>query len=294
MLRNAPVPLLVLFLFTAVVAADGEKKNDPSEKRAKKAEIVIRSPQRGSTPITFLVKNGARVKRGEILVKFATKGADEKLDNARVAVNQARAQVEAAKVAYQSVDTGDMKLAEVRLKVAELQRAAVDSEMRLEIETAEHEAELANKTVALLEQRFQQVKVLVEAGKSDAKNLHELELALLKGKAQMRLARAKHDHLLKRERPLRLARADAAVLEAHIEVDRAKRSALSQRTTSRAKLAAMETQYNHLRAQLARREQEIRASVIYAPAAGVVRWAIPVLREGAIVRQNQPLLILKP
>ncbi|MBW2065130.1 MAG: efflux RND transporter periplasmic adaptor subunit [Deltaproteobacteria bacterium] len=270
-------------------------------------QVVIKNEVEGKTTILYLIPEGTRVKKGDLLVELdASSLLDEKIDqqirvqnaeaafisareNLEVVKNQAEADVDKAKLSYKFAREDLTKYVEGeypnQLKEAEAKLTLAREELTRSQEKLEWSRRLFNeKYISETEFRTDELTV-----KKNALNLElaKNDLELLKNYThKRRLDQLKSDLKQARmalERTIRKAKADVAQAEANLKAKRA--------------------EFERQKDKLKKIERQIEKTKIYAPADGLVIYAtsaqkggfrhrVQPLEEGQVVRERQELIHL--
>jgi len=256
----------------------------PAEK-----EIEIRCPLPGSSAILSIVKDGARVKEGDLLVTLDNSNLRTDVERLRAEVVMRAGEMSTAKRRLQRAEAEikRMEVAEFAVKVAELRCRAHAVELDMERKMIEREIAVAQKAFELLKRH---VESLAASGGDSAPAAAELEL--LKAEAALETATNKK-RLFEAMCPLKEAELELAKRQSELEFALMKRETAEELESAKASLAAGEQMQRAREDRLKRLEDLLSQSTVLAPSNGTVRHLKQGnIAEGIYVRERQPLLIL--
>lgn len=262
--------------------------------------LEIRSEVEGLTRILHIVPEGSVVKKGDRLVELDASRLRDKQAEQQVALVEAQgglSRAETALAGLKEVGTSRLAVAELALKVAELDRQkfqAEGGELALEMKKIESQIAVAEKRLKVAEMVLGQVAKAVEEGRAEKKNLEEASLAVFESRVRLEMAQAGKQLLIKHIRDYRNAVLELAIVQA-------KSTLIEIKTESRVGLQKAEAELRARRAvveleekKLAHIGEQIDKCRIIAPRDGAVVYVgfagSPVLKQGAVVRQRQPML----
>jgi HlyD family secretion protein len=261
----------------------------------------------GRTSILTLIDEGARVKKGDLLIELdASELLDKKIDqqiraqnaeaafvgareNLAVVENQAQSDVDKAELAY-SFAGQDLK--KYREGEYPNQLKEVESKITLAKEEITRAKDKLEWSLKLYDEKFISSTELRADGLAAKKKVLDLELAqndmkLLKNFTyQRRLAQLKSD-----------------VKQTQMALERTKRKAKANVVQAQANLEAKKAEFSRQKDKLKKIERQIEKAKIYAPADGLVVYAtsakrgrrgrpVEPLDEGQVVREHQELIYL--
>lgn len=281
--------------FTVVLEEKGEL-------RAKNS-IDIKSEVDGENRIIYLIPEGSRVQKGDLLVELASDRIEEKLHNQRIKVSSTKAAWEAAQAEYEiqlDQNASDIRKAELKLELARLKLEKFKQgdwkvtlrEKELAVERARKVLDRRRKDLAnsrRLRDKEYITQVEYEQAEFDA-YVAQVELEM----AELRLRMAQeYDY------KTQLAQLESDVEEAAKELERVRKNARAQESRKKAEMEAKETEYRYAVQELQKLEDQLAKTKIYAPAPGFVvyyneRWWDESNRisEGSVVRKQQTILTL--
>jgi len=279
--------IIVVTASWLVSPAFGAEPKAPAQK-----EVEIRSPLPGTSAILTIVKDGARVKEGDLLITLGSSGLQAEQEQLRMEVAAATAEMIAAKTGLQRAEVERKKtdVADLALNVAELRCHAHSAELDLELKMIERDIEIAQKSLELIKRHVK--NTVTDTGTGNSFEEAAAELEILKAEAALETATNKR-RLLEIMRPLKKAELGLAMTHAQMDCAVAKRATAEELEVAKASLAAHEQKLQMEQARLKRIEELIVLSAVVAPSDGTVRYVGKgSIAEGALVRERQPLLVL--
>lgn len=261
-------------------------------KTSAEKEVEIRSPLPGISTILMIVKDGAKVRKGDLLITLDSSDLQTEREKSRMEVAVATAETIAAKNGLQraEVESKRTDVADLAQKVAELRCNAHSAEMDLELKMIEREIEVAQQSLELIKRHVK--NTVTDTGTGNSFEEAAAGLERLKAEAALETATNKK-RLFEIMRPLKKAELELAITHAKMDCAVAKCATAEELETAKASLAAHEQKLQMEKARLKRIEELITLSAIVAPSDGVVRHVAKArIAEGAHVRERQPLLIL--
>lgn len=269
-------------------------------------QVVIKSEVEGRTTILYLIPEGTRVKKGEILVELdSSRLEDQKVDqqikvqNAEAAFIRARENLEVVKNQAQS-DTDKTELA---LAFAEEDlKNYVEGEFPQEVREAEAKITLAEEELQRTEEKLAWSKVLFTEKYLSQSELQADELAAKKAKLDLELVRADLDLLRNFTYQRKLAQLESDVRQSTMALERTRRRVDADIVQATADLRAKKSEFERQQSKLEKSEEQIAKTRIHAPADGMVvystsakaswRGNVEPLDEGQEVRELQDLIYL--
>jgi HlyD family secretion protein len=267
---------------------------------------VIKSMLEGRTTILYLVPEGKRVDKGDLLVELdASSLLDEKVDqeirvqNADASFVQAREGLEVAKNQAQS----DVEKAELTLRFAkeDLEKYK-EGEYPNELKVLEAKITLAKEELQRANEKLDWSKQLFNEKYLSATELQADELAAQKTKLDLELAENNLSLFKEYTYKRNIAQLSADVKQAEMALERVKRKASADVVQAEAQLRARESEFKRQKDKLDKIIEQIGKAKIVAPTDGLVVYAtsaqfswrgnVEPLAEGQEVRERQELIYL--
>ncbi|NOY82386.1 MAG: efflux RND transporter periplasmic adaptor subunit [Kiritimatiellaeota bacterium] len=271
-----------------------------------KDQVIITSQVEGRTTILYLIPEGTRVKKGQLLVELdASKLEDAKVDqeirvqNAEAAAIRSRENLEVVR----SQGESDVDKTELALRFANDDlRKYKEGEYPNQVKELEARITLAEEDVHRTEEKLKWSKVLFEEKYLAETELQADELAAKKARLDLDLARNNlalfKEYTCKRT----LAQLESDVKQGKMALERVKRRAAADLVQAKADLAAKESEYRRQQSKLQKIVEQIAKARIVAPTDGLVVYATSAkaswrgnkepLDEGQEVRERQELIYL--
>jgi len=270
-------------------------------------QIILKSEVEGRTTVLFLVEEGTNVKEGELLVELdSSRLLDDRIDqeirvqNAEAAFIRARENLAVAENQAES----DIDLAELRLEFAKQDlRKYVEGEYLNELKEAESRITLAKEELQTAEEKLKWSRELHAREYISQMELQIDELSAHKKKLDLELSENELLLLEDFSHPRKLAELESDVKQAEMALERAKRKATADVVQAEAELRAKDSEYRRHKDKLAKLEEQIVKTKIYAPADGLVIYATSAqtkhwrgnqepLDEGSEVHEREELIYL--
>ena len=272
----------------------------PSEQEIIKCELE------GRTTILYLIPEGTRVRKGELLVELdASKLEDAKVDqeirvqNAEAAFIQSRENLEVVKNQAQSdIDKAELALRFAKEDLQQYREGLFPNELK------EHEARivLAKEELQRTRERLKWSKVLFDEKYLAESELQADELACKKAALDVDLATNNMTLLRAFTYKRNVAQLESDVKQAEMALERVKRKASADVVQAKTQLRAKESEFKQQGDKLAKIKDQISKARIVAPRDGLVVYATSTqfrwrgssepLDEGQEVRERQELIHL--
>ncbi len=267
--------------------------------------VIIKNEVEGRRAIISLVPEGARVKKGDLLVELdASSLIDSRLDqeirvqnahatfiNAQetlaVVENQAKSDVDKAKLTFQFA-RDDL-------------RKYIEGDYPNELKRTEAQITLAEEELTRARETLKWSRTLAEDKYISQTELQADELMEKKRGLDLSLARNNLRLLTEFVYKRNIAQLESDVQQAEMALERSIRKARADTVQARANLKAREAEYTRQKDRLSKIEEQIVKARIVAPMDGQVvyatsaqrrRWNVEPLAEGIEVRERQDLIHL--
>jgi len=272
-------------------------------------QVVIKNEVEGKTSIIYLIPEGTRVKKGQLLVELdASRLLDEKIDqqikvqnteaafvgareNLAVVKNQAEADVDKAQLAY-DFSKEDLK-------------KYLEGDYPNQLKEAESRITLAKEEVTRSQEKVEWSRRLFNEKYISNTELTADELTLKKDILDLELTENNLDLLKNYTHKRRLAQLESDVKQAKMALERTIRKAKADVVQAGANLEAKKAEFERQKDKLKKTEIQIEKTKIYAPTEGLAvhatsvssggpprRRTIQPLDEGQEVRERQELIHL--
>jgi HlyD family secretion protein len=265
--------------------------------RSESEEICSRVEQ--PMTILFVAPQGKTVKKGDLLVELdASALVDERM---RQAFLKRKAESEMlwareSQVREGRAAIGQVELAEKALRLAQSQmKAFTEGEYPMQLADAKAEVTLAQERLMMTQERVNQLRAESQQART---KLQEAQLALMEASAQSNAAQSRLSFLTGLLHDSKSAELELAVAQREFELACAKDAVSAAAVRGNADLSLAEMSRAMESDRLARLEDQIGKSRIYAPRDGTIIYPNDpdeaALRPGAIVRERQAIVYLLP
>jgi len=247
-------------------------------------QIILKNEVEGKTSITYVIPEGNRVKKGELLIELDVSTLEDLKIDQEISVQNTEAAFISAKENLAVVENqakSDVDLAKLTLDFArqdlekylngehpyELDKANAD------ITLAEEQLTRADETLKWSEKLFEQNYISKTEREADKLSKDEKELAV-------KLAKKSKDLLTEYTYKRNLAKLQSDVNQADMALERTNRKAHADVIQAQAELKAKESEFGRQKDKLAKAEDQISKTKIYAPADGLVIYATSAKNSG--------------
>jgi HlyD family secretion protein len=272
-----------------------------------KDQVIIQNEVEGRTSLIYLIDEGSRVKKGDLLVELdASSLLDTKIDqeisvqnaeaayinskeNLAVVENQAESDKDVAQLTLDFAQV-DLK----KYQEGEYPNTLKDAEAKIKL--AEEELERAQDTFAWSQKLWEEKYISENEQQAD-------ELAVTRRELDRDLAIGSRDLLRDFTYPRQIKQLESDIRQAEMALERTMRKANADVVQAQADLKAKEAEFNRQKDKLAKIEDQLKKTKLYAPADGLVIYATSAqrggfrggdepLKEGQEIRERQELIYL--
>ena len=272
-----------------------------------KEQIIIKNEVEGRTSIISLIPEGTRVKKGDLLVELdASSLEDQKIDQ-EIRVQNAEASYISSKenlAVAENQAKSDVELAKLTLEFArqDLEKY-IGGEYPYELDKAEAEIALAEEELTRARETLKWSQQLYDEKYISQTELRADQIAEKKKALDVQLAKKSKDLLTDYTYKRNLDRLKSDLAQAEMALERTERKAKADVIQAQANLKAKEAEYRRQKDKLNKNECQIEKTKIYAPADGLViyatsaksggfRRAVEPLEEGQEIREREELIHL--
>ncbi|MBA4028629.1 MAG: hypothetical protein C0475_05765 [Planctomyces sp.] len=272
------------------------------------SQIELRSRVEKTTTVAELVREGTFVSAGTVVVRLNAEQIEQEIDNAKPALESARADAAVAENAYAiQVNENDSALrqAQLKLTLAMLDlRQWEEGDIKAKRQELSLALDRATREVERLKDRYERAQTLEAQGFLARDQLRQDELAYLEAQASLKTAGLNMEIYESFQYPRDREVKVSDVREAEAEVERVTRKNASELATREADRVNKKQQLALLEAKLAKLIDQRDATVMRAPRDGLVVYDSSLNRErggpgseqaldvGRDVRYNQRLIVL--
>lgn len=268
-------------------------------------QITIKSEVEGRTTILFLVPEGTRVQKGQLLVELDTSELANNRVDQDILVQNADSAFVTAKENLDVVSNqakSDVELADLTLRFAmeDLEKYN-DGEYPTQLNEAKGNVTLAEEELVRAREKYEWSKKLYEENYLSETELKSDELSWKRCDLNVKTAKGNLDLLERYTYKREVAKLQSDVSQNKMALERAKSKASSDLVQAQVSLRAKELEFNRQKERLTKIDEQIKKARIVAPMDGLViyttsgqqRWGDgEPLAEGQEVRERQELIYL--
>lgn len=269
-------------------------------------QVVIQNEVEGRTTIISLVPEGQFVEEGDLLIELDASQLEQSLverqireQNAEAAFIRARENLEVTKNQAES----DLKKAQLDYELAQMDlQKYLEGEYPNQVREAESRITLAKEEVERVTEKYAWSERLFNEKYISQTELESDRLAKNRAELDYELSMASLDLLKEFTYKRRLAELESNVTQTSMALERTTRKARADVVQAEADLKAKEAEYKQEQDRLAKLEQQIAKTKIYAPVSGMVIYATSArggwrgndepLDAGREVREREELIYL--
>lgn len=282
----------------------GSVESQSREKIVNRVDDFGEGRRSRGTPILFVVPNGTRVKKGDLLVELDVTGHQERLDVQTLATQEAESEnIQAQAQLENQVTQNETNLAEAELAL-ELAKLALEQfedesggTFQIQVQDVELAIQEAQASRMIEETNLAGVEKLYSLGYRSQGELAQARLSSMRAEQRLAGAIAKKKELVAYEyqkSKLQLTGQVASAKRSLTQVERDNKAILTQ---VKALADAAERGLKKEKERLARYEKQVEKGKIYAPADGMAaygsnhgKWYYDEIRVGATIRPRQEIL----
>ena len=273
--------------------------------KAREQEI-LKNEVEGRTTILSLIPEGTRVKEGELLIELdGSELLDNKIDQ-QIRVENAeavfiRARENLAVTENQAKSDVDKAVLTLEFAKQDLEKY-IQGEYPNELKKAESSIELARESVSRSKDQLEWSEKLYKEKFISQTELQADQLEANRDKVDLEIANNNLALLKDYTYSRNVAELESDVSQAEMALERTNRKAKSDVVQAQADLRANESEYKREQTKLAKIEEQITKTKIYAPSEGLVIYATSAkgnwrgnqepLDEGQEVREREELIYL--
>ncbi|SDU45315.1 efflux RND transporter periplasmic adaptor subunit [Desulfobacula phenolica] len=270
-------------------------------------QIIIKNEVEGKTSIIYLIPEGTRVTKGDLLVELdASALIDSRLDQ-EIKVQNAEASYVNAKenlAVAENQAKSDMDLAQLTLEFARQDlKKYTKGEYPNELKKTQADITLAEEELTRVRDTLKWSQTLYKEKYISQTELQADQLSEKKKALDLDLAKNNYALLVNYTHQRNLAQRKSDVSQAKMALERTQRKARADVIQARAELKARQAEYQRQKDKLEKFQEQIGKTKIYAPADGLVIYATSArgglfrhnaepLQEGQDIRERQELIYL--
>lgn len=267
-------------------------------------EIVVRSELEGSAPIISIVKEGAFVKKGDLLVELDSAELTDRLTQQEVTTQSSQfayVQAKEALAIQKSVNASNVKDAELALELAkdDLEKYQEGDIPQLG-RNATNDIIVAEEEFKRAEERLRWTKTLAEKDFASPSEVQQDDLARTRALINVEKAKTSLELMKKYDFPKQLRLKQSKVDQAEVELMRIQQRARAQEAQAEAELESRQRNLDFNEKKLQHYKEQLEFTKIMAPQDGMVIYASStggsrgnyLIEEGASIRQKQDVIVL--
>lgn len=270
-------------------------------------QIEIRNQLEQPTTITEIVKEGASVKAGDVLVRLNSEAIETQIREEQLRVETARSELTAAENAYQiqvSDNESATRKAQLDVDVKELElKQWLDGEVKSKRQANQLALERADRELTRLKDKYERAVELEKQGFLSRDELRRDEVAYLEARAALETARLNQAVYDDYEFPKDEKVKRSAVEEARSELERTRKRNESQLEIRAADRRNKREQLSIREDRLTKLKEQFELATLKAPIDGLVVYDTSLNRDrrgqgeapldvGRQVTRNQRLIVL--
>lgn len=245
-------------------------------------QVILKSKVEGRTTILWLIDEGINVEEGDLLVELdGSKLLDTKIDQQIMVQNGEAAYITASEnfAVVENQAQSDIELAELTLEFAELDiKKYQEGEYPNLLREANVQIILAEEELERADEKFNWSQKLYKEKYISNTELQTDQLSRKKAELNLELTENNLKLLEEFTHGRTLSQLNSDVKQATMSLERTKRKARANTAQARADLKAKESEFNRQKDKLAKLEEQITKTKIYAPASGQVIYATSAQR----------------
>jgi HlyD family secretion protein len=266
--------------------------------------VEIRSQVEQPATIVYVIPPGQTVEKGDVLVELDVSALMDKRIQQVVQVRKAETEMILAREtrAWDSqAAQGQIVVGEKALRLAQSQlKAYTEGEYPRQLALAEGAVKIAKEKRTMTEDRVDRLVAAVKTQQDQAvkDSLQEAQIAEQEASMQLYATTSSLSLLKSFVHDTKVAELELAVAQREFDLARAKDALTAAKARGAALLSLAEMQYHHEADRLAKMDDQIAKSKVYAPRDGIVVYPSdtdePPIKAGTVVRDQQVLLRLLP
>ncbi len=256
-------------------------------------KVILKSEIEGQSTILFIIPEGQRVKKDDLLVELDVSSLADSLIDQQIRMQNAEATFINSRENFEIVKNqaqSDIDQAQLLFDFAKQDlRKYLEGEFPKLQKTAETDITLREQTLNQAEYKLKWSKILFEEKYLSQTELMADEKAEVESKLRLELAKADLALLNEFTYQREIAQLTSDVTQTEMALERDQRKANANIVQASADLQATQSQYNREISKLKKLEEQISKAKIYAPMDGLVVYASSAERGRSFRSSNEPL-----
>ncbi len=240
-------------------------------------QTIIKNEVEGRTSIVSIIPEGTRVKKGDLLVELDVSTLEDQKIDQDIRVQNAEAAYIGTKENLAVVENqakSDVDLAKLTLEFAQQDlEKYIRGEHPYELDKANADITLAEEELAKATDTFMWSQKLYDQNYISKTELQGDKLSKDKTQLDVEMAKKSKDLLTDYTYKRNLAKLQSDVNQAEMAMERTERKANADIIQAQAELKAKESEFERQKDKLAKVEDQIKKTKVYAPADGLVIYA---------------------
>ena len=236
----------------------------------------VRNPLEDRAVITWIVDEGERVKKGDLLIRFADEVIRAEVTEERLQVLSARNEVTAAEnelAIQKSQNASNFSQAKTDVEIAELALKQWEKEDAAVLEQKEIALDNAKRNYERLTEKFQESEKLVGEGHISRDEWKRDEIAMIEAEANVKLATTELEVYRNYQSLRERKEFESDVERKREELDRVEKQNEAQLIKANDDLMTKKEQLKIREEELAEEEDQLSKTEVYAPIDGLVVYA---------------------
>lgn len=255
-------------------------------------QTIIKSEVEGTTSVTYIIPEGTRVKKDDLLIELDSSTlTDQKIDQ-EISVQNTEAAYISAKENLAVVENqakSDVDLAKLTLDFAKQDlEKYLEGEYPYELDKATADITLAEEKLSRATDTLMWSQKLYDQNYISKTELEGDKLSKDETQLNVELAKKSKDLLMEYTYKRNLAQLQSDVNQAEMAMERTERKANANIIQAQAELKARQSEFERQKDKLAKVEDQIKKTKIYAPADGLAIYATSA-KSSSPFRRNEPL-----
>jgi HlyD family secretion protein len=268
-------------------------------------QIIIKSEVEGANAILYIVPEGPRVQKGQLLVELDVSSLADRRVEQDIAVQNTESSFINAKENLEVVKNqalSDVELAELKFSFAEEDLVKYrDGEFPNQLNDSLASVTLAEEELERAKDKYEWSKKLFDENYLSETELKSDELSWKRAELSVKTAQGNLDLLKRYTNKRQIAQLESDVKQSRMALERTRSKAASDVVQAESTLRARELEFTRQRERLDKIDEQIAKARILAPMEGLVIYATSAnnrwgnqqpLAEGQEVRERQELIYL--
>ena len=252
--------------------------------------------------IAYVVKEGIRVKKGDVLVKFDTEDVKREIENAQQKIRATQAKYEAAQGQMEILKIeNESNATKLRLAYIEAQKNLekyVQGELPLAIQEKEIKLEVAKAELEQARKKVEQMPDLLKQGFVTKDQMKAKTIKLKEQQIKYDTAKSELELFTKYTKPLEIQKKEAAAKKAQGEWESSQKQMQAKLKQKLTEIESRKLEIENHQAELKKLQEKLAKMTIPAPTNGLIIYGEPGywreldIRVGMEVWDHTPIITL--